>query len=385
MPQITDIVARRTLAAFIAAAGLCAAPAVAFHPGEDGHTHAEVEIPSEDELLKGRLLVGDAAPSLNIEKWVKGQPVTGFEKGKVYVVEFWATWCPPCRDSIPHLTKLQDKYADQGLTIIGVSSERGGLEKIEPFVTEWGEKMDYVVAFDDGRKTSTSYMTATGQNGIPHAYIVDREGRLAWHGHPMQMDGPLDQIVQGKWDTKRFAKTKRAEALRGAMRDFLMPRAEPMLTAAREAYGAGDMNKTIELLGEVVSLSREAFADIAMSRMQLLFTADRAEEANAEAGRLASGPLAKHPDLLNQFAWMLATMDSDKVDLKPALSAAEQAVKLTDEQDADVIDTLARVHYEMGDVDKAIEWQNKAVEMASGEAAKRQYQETLDGYKAGRG
>lgn len=384
MPQFTDTIARRTLAAFIAAAGLSVAPSLAGHPGEDGHEHA-VEMPSEQELLKGRLLVGDAAPALNIEKWVKGQPVTGFEKGKVYVVEFWATWCPPCRDSIPHLTKLQDKYADQGLTIIGVSSERGGLEKIEPFVAEWGERMDYVVAFDDGRKTSTSYMTATGQNGIPHAYIVDREGRLAWHGHPMQMDAPLEQIVKGNWNTERFAKTKRAEALRGAMRDHLMPRAEASLTAAREAYGAGDMDKTIALLGDVVSLSREAFADIAMSRMQLLFTADRAEEANAEANRLASESLTKYPDLLNQFAWMLATMDNDKVDLKPALSAAKRAVEMTNEEDPDIIDTLARVHYEMGEVDKAIEWQSKAVEMASGEAAKAQYRETLEGYKAGRG
>ena len=61
-----------------------------------------------------RLQIGDAAPELKVEKWVKGDPVTTFEKGKVYVVEFWATWCPPCIKSIPHLTELQKQYKEKG-------------------------------------------------------------------------------------------------------------------------------------------------------------------------------------------------------------------------------------------------------------------------------
>ncbi|MCX6345732.1 MAG: TlpA disulfide reductase family protein, partial [Armatimonadetes bacterium] len=67
-----------------------------------------------------KLEVGSVPPPLKVFKWVKGKPVTKFEKGKIYVVEFWATWCPPCRTSIPHVTELAKKYAGK-ITFIGVS------------------------------------------------------------------------------------------------------------------------------------------------------------------------------------------------------------------------------------------------------------------------
>ena len=66
------------------------------------------------------LEVGSKAPALSINKWVKGNTVVGFEPGKVYVVEFWATWCAPCRRAIPHLTDLQKDLGPKGVTIVGI-------------------------------------------------------------------------------------------------------------------------------------------------------------------------------------------------------------------------------------------------------------------------
>jgi len=65
------------------------------------------------------LNVGDPAPPIQVAQWVKGTPVTGFEKVKIYVVEFWATWCGPCKVSIPHLNGIHLKFKDKGLVVIG--------------------------------------------------------------------------------------------------------------------------------------------------------------------------------------------------------------------------------------------------------------------------
>ena len=144
----------------------------------------------EDKLLK----VGDKAPALALTEWVKGAPVRLTNDGEdknVYVVEFWATWCPPCRASIPHLTELQQTYKDRNVTVIGITMEEPDV--VKPFVQEAGETMAYTVAIDGDKKTWAAYMDASGARGIPHAFVVDTEGRIAWKGHPM--DKALDATV----------------------------------------------------------------------------------------------------------------------------------------------------------------------------------------------
>lgn len=152
------------------------------------------------------LKVGSPAPALTVDKWVKGDEVTGFEKGKVYVVEFWATWCPPCRESIPHLTELQKKHKD--VPFIGVAaSERqpkgtkptdkadARLEKLEKFVKDKGDEMGYAVAYDSKATMVKTWTMPAHQSGIPVAFIVGKDGAIAWIGHPMSMESALDKAI----------------------------------------------------------------------------------------------------------------------------------------------------------------------------------------------
>src|SRR5262249_13683881 len=157
------------------------------------------------------LKVGDAAPKLQTGKWVQGEPVKQFEKGKAYIVEFWATWCGPCRTSIPHLNETWQKYKDKNLLVIGQDCSRRDKELVESFIKEMGDKMTYRVALDDKDgskegKMADAWMNAAGQDGIPTAFLVDTQGKLAWIGHPMELkESTIDEVLAGKFDLAKAA------------------------------------------------------------------------------------------------------------------------------------------------------------------------------------
>jgi thiol-disulfide isomerase/thioredoxin len=149
--------------------------------------------------------IGDPAPPLAIKEWIRGQPVDVTDGKNIYVIEFWATWCPPCLQSIPHLTALNKKFKAKGVVIIGVSDEKA--EIVKPFVTKMGDQMDYIVACDNNSKTSEGYRKAFGEDGIPHAFVVGKKGTILWHGHPLDnLEKVLDEILSGKYDIEAFKK-----------------------------------------------------------------------------------------------------------------------------------------------------------------------------------
>lgn len=162
------------------------------------------------------LVVGDAAPPLVVSEFVKGAPIKQYEKGRVYVVEFWATWCGPCLQSIPHLTELQKK--NPGVTVVGVGVPEEDVAEVRAFVKRMGDKMGYTVALDQPvdaaegvGKMTQAWLEASYQDGIPAAFIVNGEGKLAWTGHPLEMDDPLAEILAGKWDLASAAKAHKDE------------------------------------------------------------------------------------------------------------------------------------------------------------------------------
>lgn len=173
------------------------------------------------------LNIGDPAPPLRVREWLKGTPVKRFHKGKVYVVEFWATWCVPCKAAMPHLSALAREYKDR-ITFLGIDvmeRKTTSMNKIRDFVHNKGQQMDYYVAVEDSNFMVATWMEASGEQGIPSTFVVNSEGRLAWIGHPKDLSEVLRKIVNNDWNIKE-ASAKRTwdKTLREmdrAMNDYL--------------------------------------------------------------------------------------------------------------------------------------------------------------------
>lgn len=111
------------------------------------------------------------APDFSLPNLAGGQLDLSTYRGKVVLLDFWATWCVPCREEIPHFVELQDKYRDQGLQIIGVSMDDGP-EPVLDFYHRF--KMNYPVAMGNA-KTGELY---GGVLGLPIAFVIGRDGRI---------------------------------------------------------------------------------------------------------------------------------------------------------------------------------------------------------------
>ena len=306
--------------------------------------------------------VGSKAPPITVETWVKGDEVKGFDAGKIYVVEFWATWCGPCIKSIPHLTQMQKD--NPGVTFVGVAaSERGKKDQpdarlagLKTFVEKQGDAMAYRVAFDEDRSMAKSWLDAAGQNGIPCAFIVGKDGSVEWIGHPMEMDGALKAVVSGSWDR---SKAKAEAAARAELERFVVQEL-PRLSA--EAQKSGDWKPVVARLDALAAKASRP-ADVQLLKFQVLAEADQAADAVATAKALLSADLSAEE--WNMVAWTIATEMPDNVrDLKVAMAAADKAVTATKGQDGTILDTQARIHWEMGDAAKALEIQTRAVALA---------------------
>ena len=169
------------------------------------------------------LKVGSVAPELDVEYWLsrgaenKFPKVTKFEPGKIYVVEFWATWCPPCIASMPHLSQLQDKYTDS-VQIVSISDE--SLETVEGFLLRkirddpsktYAElTKNYCLTADPDESSHVAYTQAAEVPGIPTAFLIGKTGKIEWIGHPMEIDEPLELVVKDKFDAVAYQK-KQAE------------------------------------------------------------------------------------------------------------------------------------------------------------------------------
>jgi thiol-disulfide isomerase/thioredoxin len=331
------------------------------------------------------LKAGDPAPALQSGKFVQGEPVQEFAKGTVYVVEFWATWCGPCKATIPHLNELSKKYSDKNVVFIGQDCWENTEDKVEPFIKEMGDKMTYRVALDDKSKEekgamAKNWMMAAGQNGIPCAFIVNKDSKIAWIGHPGGLDEKLlDDVIAGTFDVAAFAKKAEEEkAAQLASRQLQMD-----LNAAMKAKDWAKAETALAAIGEKMPEDRRKVLDI--TRMQILAGQDKIDDANKLGEKISES----NPDnamLQIQLAYMIST--TQKHDGKPlSLSLAEKSARAAIDKapaasKAMFTSVLAKILFQQDKKDEAVQALTAVLPNAP-EAQKSRIQKELDAYSAG--
>ena len=295
--------------------------------------------------------IGDAAPRLEVSQWIKGEPVdlAAAKDHRIVVLEFWATWCAPCVESIPHLTRLQQEYADQGVVIVAVSPHdpNNTLETVRKLVDKQGDKIGYAVAFDREGKSDKAFMEAANQEGIPTAFVIDKAGRVAWIGHPMDgMDKALARMVAGKYDIR----------LAGKKFDLQQSTMQALL--------AGDFERVMELTDEHLALDPQSPGPWMARLMVYTMHLPQPDQALATA-RKAVAALHEDGRSLAFLAGMLAE-DRDSADMQPlALEAVSRAVELAP-QDAEVRASQYLVLAALGRDQEAFTAASEAVRLMKG-------------------
>ncbi len=322
---------------------------------------------SASPALSKDLGIGDPAPKITVAEFVKGEPIKEFEKGKVYVVEFWATWCGPCKTSIPHLTAMQKAHKDA--RFLGVSVFEQDFSGVKPFVKEMGDKMDYTVATDSVPEGKTGqegamgkdWMLASGEGGIPTAFLVNGDGRIAWIGHPMELEKPLEKVLEGAWDLSA-ARDKREQAKAEELKITEIERS--LLKAQGEGTEA-----LLKALDAAIADVPKLESSLALQKFLVLNKAKSTRaRALAYGSKLVDGLYKDEAQALATIAWSLVAPDEGKPEpdaAKLGLRAALRADEVVEKKDFSIADTLAKAYFVTGDTAKALSTQERALKLAA--------------------
>lgn len=303
-----------------------------------------------------KLKVGDAAPAISVESYVQGTPVASLEKGRTYLLQFWAPWNKASVEQLAALSEVQKAYAEKGLVVIAIASTDvtgTTLEKVKTVAGEKAPGAPYAVAWDKGTETKDAFLKAAGRTALPCAVLVDKNGKIALIENVERGMQFLDGVTAGTHDLAALAEWH-AKAGRTAQ-------TEKGMQTAFQARKWADVQTYAE---ELLAVDPIGYGGNAQLRMLAQSKSGAPEKAVEWAKTWIEGPGKNSPEGLNAVAWVLVDPADPfpKPDLDVAMKAAQRSAELTKNEDGAILDTLARVHFLKGDVAKAIELQKLALE-----------------------
>jgi thiol-disulfide isomerase/thioredoxin len=334
---------------------------------------AKVAQDQEKKAEVKMLKVGDAAPPLKVTKYLTGTEIPSYAPGKVYVVEFWATWCGPCIQAMPHLAEIQTEFKDQGLVVVGVTTKdpNNSAEKVAEFVEKKGKKLGYTFAYCETEETNDAYMKAAGQDGIPCSFVVDKAGKVAYIGHPMELDDVLPKVVAGTWRGQPdLDEIKKAD--------------EEFTTIMRKAQS--DPAEALKLLDTYATTypTRAKQELFKVRRLVLLMQSKKFDEAKTVSETLIAKAIEKkNASTLGNLSavWAAEQINPDKKHIELAIAAVEGLLKVEGEGELSAVLQAAEVYFIAGKKEKAVEFGEKAIKLTNGPQEKEFVEKMVKKFK----
>ncbi|MDI6774170.1 MAG: redoxin domain-containing protein [Verrucomicrobiota bacterium] len=293
--------------------------------------------------------VGDKAPTLKVAKWLvgRGADPTAPASNQVCVVEIWATWCPPCRISIPHLNQVHAKLKDKGVVIMSISGEPA--ETVETFLKTM--PMNYYVGIDDNQATCKAYNFSDG--GVPRAFVVGKDAKIAWRGHPLDgLDRVLAKMTAGTFDAKAAVQAAQLE--------------KELQVAAQ----LGNAEEIKAVLDKLLKLE----PDNPKHHVLKVALLSQGEELDIEGVKASFAAWAKgcaeYDTGLRMLVSTMLDQDYDVRDPELIMSCATKAMAMG-AGDPEIAIMMSKVHAEFGQLDQAIELLRKTRETADPQTRKR--------------
>jgi thiol-disulfide isomerase/thioredoxin len=309
------------------------------------------------------LRIGDPAPALQYSKWLKGDPVNFFDGQKLYVLEFWATWCGPCRAAMPHLTMLQKRYEGK-ICIVGVNIwedvKKGKpyntyIPVVEKFVKQNNENMGYSLFIDNNEQyMGNKWMKAAGQEGIPSTFII-KAGKIIWIGDPMALDTTLPKMLDGTYNMMAYKKSfeKKNDASQKLVDEWL-DATKPI----QAALSTKEFKTAIRLIDK--AKAEHPDLDFALNRMKFYTFLTHVSEAEA----VAFGKQWQKQDKNAAGTMLDAVSRQANLAKTTYLWAAKTYEKTSLEQNPFSFHTLATVYCKGGNLTKAKQYEERAVKGA---------------------
>jgi thiol-disulfide isomerase/thioredoxin len=320
--------------------------------------------------------VGDPSPVIPDIRWVGGDEIRAWEPGHVYVVDFWATWCPPCIKGLRHLQTLHEELSGRNVHIVAIAVWPNPASKPPEDVLAGMPELGFSLAIDRADAAANAFLTSTRSSGLPNTMIVDRQGRLAWVGAPsMGFEAALRSVIAGTWD---MDKNRQADRVRH--------QADVFIGKAAQAERSGEFHTAIDLIERAVAVDPARFSiyrgwqyEIALVRLE------DGEQAREIADRLVSGPQGDDHYALFILATRIVInygeTPEELRDLDLALRCAEGAIHNNPKAEYDYLALLANVHALREEYGAAAEAQRTALEVVP-ESGKASAEQTLEEYRA---